>query len=784
MGRRCAKIVLAALLGLTMASCSVTRFTPKDKYVLMSTTVAQDKNAPKKERITESDVERYIQQNPAKRFLGTNLTVGLYNMVDPESKTWWARLWRGMGTPPVIFDTASMNVSTEYIGRYVRSRGYFDGTAGYAVDTAKQKAKVTYTIRQGEPYRIGKISYDFKDRLLEPIVMRDSTKTLLHTGAPFDSGVLDRERTRIKDYLHDHGYYTFSVNNIRYRADSTVGDRRVDVTVEVRQFLSDYDEEGAPILDNNAVYRLLSVNVYPDYDATRAATDSTYMHHPDTMEYRGMNIIYGHKLRVKKEVLHHLITLQPNQIYSAAEESKTYGNLMRLGYYRSARIVFTEAPDSTRSFVTFIGANGVDEQVPERYLICNIYCTPSLRQGYNLGLEGTFTSDYFGISATVGYRNRSLFRGVEQFDLNFTGSYDFMRVKGKRAAFEFGGNTSITFPRFLFPFRIRAMERVGSPRSKLELSINAQRRPYYSRVLSSAGWGYSWAGNRYTSFTVKPIDVGLVKMNYIDSTFLKNLQNQYLINSYRSQLIAGISGSFVYNNPMRNLRGNGLNFRLNAETSGNLLDGICSMFGSPRSGEDYYRILGIQFAQYARADMAVTNNIPVGEKMNLVWRFYAGGGISYGNSRSTSIPYDRLFYAGGSNSMRGWAARTLGPGGELKPDSVLYPSQLGNMRLELNLEARFPLWSILRGAVFFDTGNVWYIGQGDYSPDAVFNGKTFYKQLGFNTGVGLRVDISMLVVRADWGIRLHDPNMPPGERWIHNFRLGNTALSIAVGYPF
>jgi hypothetical protein len=434
--------------------------------------------------------------------------------------------------------------------------------------------------------------------------------------------------------------------------------------------------------------------------------------------------------------------------------------------------------------VTFIGADGRGVETPEQYLICNIYCTPSLRQGYNVGLEATFTSDYYGLSATVGYRNRSLFRGVEMFDVSFTGSYDFMRVKGKAASFEFGGKTSITFPRFVLPFHMRALDRVTAPRTKLELSVNAQRRPYYHRVLSNGNWGYSWGGNRFTTFTVRPIDVGVVKVNYLDQAYIDSQQNPYLRESYKDQLLAGISGSWVYNNSTWNTRGSALTIRLNWETKGNLLYGAGKLFGHQRVGEDYYRLLGIQFAEYARADLSVVNSIPMGGKFNLVWRLYGGAGITYGNSYGQPIPYDRLFYAGGGNSMRGWIARTLGPGSEPRPEDELYPSQLGNMRLEANLEGRFPIWSILRGALFLDAGNVWLMGPGEYTDASKFQLHTALGETALNTGVGLRIDISMAVLRLDWGIRLHDPNLPSGERWIQGFKFANTALSVAVGYPF
>jgi outer membrane protein assembly factor BamA len=297
-------------------------------------------------------------------------------------------------------------------------------------------------------------------------------------------------------------------------------------------------------------------------------------------------------------------------------------------------------------------------------------------------------------------------------------------------------------------------------------------------------WGYSWGGNRFTTFTLRPIDVGMVKVNYLDRDYIENQRNPYLRESYRDQLLAGISGTWSYNNSAWSRRGNALNIRLNWETKGNLLYGANRLLGGRHEGETFYRMAGIQFAQYVRADLAVVNSIALGGRSNLVWRLYGGAGITYGNSHGEPIPYDRLFYAGGSNSMRGWVARTLGPGSEPRPEGELYPSQLGNMRLEANLEARFPIWSILRGALFMDAGNVWLMGPGEYTDASRFTSRSFIGQTALNTGLGLRFDISMAVIRLDWGIRLHDPNLPGGERWTDSFSLRGTALSVGVGYPF
>lgn len=288
---------------------------------------------------------------------------------------------------------------------------------------------------------------------------------------------------------------------------------------------------------------------------------------------------------------------------------------------------------------------------------------------------------------------------------------------------------------------------------------------------------------------ITPLDINIVDMKYIDADYYSSLTNDYLRNSYETQLLAGIAVGYTFNNQPRNLRGGATMVRFNAETSGNLIDGVVkAMKKEPAEIDgDYesYDIFGIKYAQYARASLELSHKYPFGRNLAIATRLYGGAAIAYSNS--TSVPFDRLFYSGGSNSMRGWSPRTLGPGSSEIPEDDLYPSQVGDMKLEANIEFRFPIWGMFHGATFLDVGNIWYLSNSSGVDDesSIFYAKSFYKQLGFNTGVGLRVDIQFVVIRLDWGIQLHNPNEPMGDRWvINNFKLSNTALNFGVGYPF
>ena len=791
------RIVLAVWAGLLASSCSVTRYIPEDKYLLQKVTIVDDKETPRRERIFASDLERYIRQTPNKTIVGIPFYVWLYEHADSTKQNRWNNWKRRIGEAPVLLDRSLMNRSVENLRIYMQSRGYYASEARFEVDTIarRRRAKVTYRVRQHLPYRIRSVDYEFRDRSLRQLILPDTVNSLLHPGDIFDITVLDGERERIAAYLRDRGYFNFTVGNIEYIADTLGGDRQVGVRMVVKPNLSGYDEQGQPVTEENVVYRIDRINVFPNYTPnTTGGVDSTILDRLDTIYYRGLNIIYEGKPNLRPRILRRAIPLYPNYIYNASQVNRTYSDLMALGYFRSSRLAFTESPrtvDET-DYISYIGRDAaVDstgvQRIREGYLTCNILCTPTLRQGFKVELEASTTSSFYGLKATVGYQNRNIFRGAEAFDVAVSVGYEFMKGYDvvKRRANEFGIATGLTFPRFLVPWRINRYGSVNQPKTKVEVSVNYQDRPYYRRTLTSAGLAYQWTNARYSSFSFSPVDINMINVGYLDPEFLNGTENLYLINSYVTQLVAGLKFGYGFNNQLKNLGRNATVIRFNAETAGNLIGALAHLFASPvrTDNESYYRVLGIRYSQYFRTDLSVSRKIMLGDKTALAGRLYGGVALAYGNS--TAVPFDRLFYAGGSNSMRGWTPRRLGPGSVPLTGSE-FPSQLGDMKLEANLELRFPIWGIIHGATFFDLGNIWFLKSDpdSYSEDAVFYLRNFYKKLGFNTGIGLRFDIKVAVLRLDWGIQLHNPNNPAGERWIHNFRWQNTALNFGVGYPF
>ena len=414
--RRLYPIAVAALCILCTA-CSVVRKLPEGSYLVQKVTIEDDRNVPKKERITASELDRYVWQSPNKRFLGTNFYVWVYNQSNPDKDNWWNRFKRKIGEKPVVYDPALTLKSAENLKAYMESHGFFSSRVRYHVDTTsrRKRAIITYRTEQGPPSRYGKINYEFNDKFIEKIILQDTASTLIRPGGIFNSATLDAERERITRYLRDRGYYNFSVNNISYRYPyDTVGSRVGDLTMVVKQYLTGYNDRGEPVMENNKVYRISEINMLPGYDPTVSFTDREVRY--DTVAYRGLNVVYDGKHNVRPRVLRQAIPLYPNYLYNAEQINRTYNNIMSLGYFKSTRITFDElpAPDST-NLVSYIG-NADDslatQYTQEGYLRCNILGTPQLKQSYKIDLEGTTTSSFYGLKASVGYQNRNLFPGM------------------------------------------------------------------------------------------------------------------------------------------------------------------------------------------------------------------------------------------------------------------------------------------------------------------------------------------------------------------------------------
>lgn len=780
-------LFFAALL-LLLYGCSATRYVPQGSYLLRANKVEilnrnQDKKKKKddKYKITVSELESYVQQRPNKKLMGIGLELGFYNATDSSKHNWWHKFFNEkLGSPPVILDSALIEKSKREMTLFLHSRGQLGANVTDTIVTGKRnrKATVIYTATIGSPFTINTVKYDIRDNFLAPIVLADTTTSLLKRGTPFERKILESERTRITENLRSVGFWGFNQSYIAYIADSVTNPGKVNITLVLRQLNVGTDIDGKPILENHPIYRLGDITINSAYEPTMAQDAAFNL---DTVEYKGIDIVYKKKLYIRENILVAQLGMSPGELYDQGSVERTYNNIRSLGY--TASIIFTpEDLDPLKAPIKVTTIEGY-ATTTQRTINCLVQCTPSVRQNFSVDFEASTTSDYYSLALKLGYQNRNLFRGAEDFNIAFRGAYEFTKTKGKNNSFEFGASTSLALPRFLIPNYVANNPKFSYSSTQLSLSYNIQRRPDYERSIISGVYGYSWTMRNGARFTINPADINVVYVPWISQDFLDNIDNPYLRNSYSSQLIAGLSATYYYNTNA-DVKKNGFTFRASFDTNGNLLLGLASAFSMPahKNGESFFNVFGLRFAQYARASFDVSNRINIGKRSQIAWRFLLAGGYAYGNSGT--LPFERLFFAGGSNSMRGWQVRTLGPGGTLIEDMGSYPNQLGDMRIEANFEYRVNVIGGFGMALFFDCGNIWMNGKGEARQAAHFRFDTFASQLALNTGVGIRYDFGYFLVRLDWGFKLHNPNVEISKRWFGNLGLNDTALHFAIGLPF
>lgn len=770
---------LVLVLALLAAGCSATKYVPQGDYLLKKNnlTLVDKKQLTSDARNLE--IEEYIQQRPNKKLFGVAAALGFYNATDTSKNGWWQKFWRNkMGQPPVILDSNLIKESTSEIELYLISNGYFNSKVIDSVTVnKKRKATVNYTVTPNKPYRISELNYDIKDKFIQNLILNDAKNSLVKIGQVFQNEKLKNERFRIITNLKNNGFWSFDINDVNYTADSTNMNNTVKLTININQ-QNEIKKNKQKVFTNHPIYTYGDIIVNTAYNPT--LDNDQEIKTLDTLDYNGVKFLYDEKLIIRPKILYQALRLEPNGLYNQDAIKRASENIRSLNYNSS--ILFEPIDTVSENMVSF--ANNADFFTSQKKLNTYIQCTPNLRHSFTTEFEASSTSDYFSTALSLGYVNRNLFRGAEVFSVDFRGAYEFVKAKHKANSYEFGVTMALEAPRFWLPISGDVAAKYKQASSKIELNYNVQQRPDYHRTLFGAVYGYSWTLKNGARFTINPADVNVVNVPWVDPDFIESIDNPYLRNSYTSQLIAGASAGYNYTTK-EDKWGNVFSFRVGADINGNLFSGLASIFGSQieQDGEKYYNILGLRFAQYFRANFAVSGRTTLTQRSQIAWRFMLAGGHAYGNSNI--LPFERRYFAGGSNSMRGWQVRTLGPGTSPIVQNNAYPNQLGDLHLEANFEYRAHIIHGLGLALFLDGGNIWSNAKGEPNENAKFRFDTFYKQLALNTGVGIRYNIAnLMTLRLDWGIKLHNPGMQQGKRWFTNLAIDDTALHFAIGLPF
>ncbi len=767
-------IYFATIIILTViASCSSTRHVPKGQYMLDEVSIRIEGDR----EISSSDLENYLKQSPNHEVLGFwKLQLGTYNLSGSDTTKWYNRWVRRMGQPPVIYSQSLTEASAKQLRLALVNRGYLEATV--ETDTVmipqEKKIKVSYLVTTGEPRRISSISYEIPDTAIANIIISDTILSTIKPGDRFDRDNLDSERAIITQRLRDRGYYAFNKEYITFYADTSEYDKNVDLTMTVRPPRRLNNEKIlADTLTGHSRYyinKIFFVTAQPETSPL------------DTVYYKDVAIIYGPDHYLKPSALQQKCYLAPGQLYRAADVDRTYESLARLGILKSINIELVP----------------VAELDGKKWLDAYILLSRNKKQSITFDVEGTNSEGDLGFGLGATYQHRNLAKGSQLLTARLRMNYEslsgsFNGLINDRYT-EYAGEIGITFPKFEFPFASQRVRERLNVSTEFALSFNYQERPEYTRIIAGAAWKYKWVNRSNT----RRHNFDLLDINYVylpESThdFLDQIapDNPLLRYSYEDHFIMSI-GYRYYNTNKRipssllrtyKLQPTVYTIRASVETAGNTLYAISSLSGAKRH-DGIYQVFGIGYSQYVKGevDYAITRNINPRHSL----AFHVGGGIGVPYGNSSVLPFEKRFYAGGANGVRGWGVRTLGPGSYDSRNSVTdFINQCGDIRLDLSLEYRAKLFWVLEGGAFIDAGNIWTIHNYENQPGGMFHFNTFWKQIAVAYGLGLRFDFSYFLLRLDLGMKAHNPAAGQ-ERWpiIHPDWHRDATFHFAVGYPF
>ena len=741
--------LLASAAILSLASCTSTKFVPEGSYLLDEVKIRTDQK-----NIRPSSLRMYVRQNPnAKWFSLIKTQLYVYNFSGRDSTKWGNKFLRRIGDAPVIYNEEEAQRSEEEITKAVHNMGYMAATVKRSTKIKKKKIKLYYDVTAGKPYVVQSIKYDINDPQIAALLKQDSAKSLLKEKMYFDVNVLDADRQRITDKLLRNGYYKFNKDYIGYTADTVRNTYNVDLTQHLHPFKTHVSDSAK----THQQYWINKINFITDYDVLQSSALSS-VEINDSINYKGYPIYYKDKLYLRPKVLTDNLRFAPGDLYNERDVQQTYSSFGRLPALK--------------------------------------YTNKSKHKSIAFEVEGTNSAGDLGAAASVSFQNRNLFRGSETFMIKFRGAYEV--ISGLQAGYannnytEFGVESSINFPNFLFPFVSSDFKRKIRATTEFGLQYNYQMRPEFLRTMASASWSYKWTQRQKIQHRIDLINIAFLYLPRISERFKEDYinkgQNDIFQYNYQDRLIINMGYSYNYNSVggaivNNTIASNSYSIRFNFESAGNIMYALSKMTGIRKNANNEYAILGIPYAQYIKGEFDFSKNIRIDYRNSFA--FHAGIGIAvpYGNAKT--IPFEKQYFSGGANSVRGWSVRDLGPGSFAGKGNLL--DQSGDIKLDASIEYRSKLFWKFQGAVFIDAGNIWTVREYANQPGGVFKFNKFYKQIAVAYGLGLRLDLDFFILRFDGGMKAVNPAFETKKEHfpiIHPKFSRDFAFHFAVGYPF
>lgn len=760
---------VAFILGL--GACSNTKYLPAGESLYTGAKVVVDapKMKKKQRKTIKSDLQALTRPKPNSSILGLRIKLYAYNIAGHPKKKHSPAAWlkRKFGEPPVLLSDLNLDKNVQILDNNMENKGYFQVEVHGDTVVKKRRATAVYNVRPNAQYTINKILYQQDSSDLLKAINASTKNSLLKPGNPFNLDVVKGEYTRIDGFLKENGFYYFNPDFLITKVDSTIGDNQVNLYVNVKA--------GVPA-EGRRLFTIKDVYVFSQYSLNSPGSDTSKA---NAKFYKGYYVIDRRNL-YKPRLFEQAMQFSPGDVYSRTEHNLSLNRLINLGLFKFVKNRFEEAPGDSSKLNTYY------------------YLTPSPKQSLRLELGGsTKSNNLTGSQLSVSWRNRNLFKGGELLTINATGGFE-VQVSGAFKGYNTyrgGLEANLTYPRFLIPF-FKIDTRGGFvPKTNILLAYDAlNKNKLYTLNSFRGSFGYSWKENPLKEHQFNPISINYVQPWNVTQEYIDSINHNFsLQRSIDKQFILGSMYNYNYNELLGIQPASGIYFNGNVDLSGNIA-GLVSG-AHIKSGGDTVKLFGAAFAQYVKLETDLRYYKKLGEKTLWASRIIGGFGYPYGNSYQ--LPFIKQFFIGGNNSIRAFRSRSLGPGTYLPKDfttngkNTFIAEQSGDLKLEMNTELRQKLFSIVQGAIFVDAGNIWLYNKDATKPGAEFT-KDFLKQLAVGTGIGLRFDASILVLRLDLAFPIRTPYEVDGKNWVIDkidfggsaWRKQNLVFNLAIGYPF
>lgn len=752
-----------------LLSCSVKKFIPENEFLLDDVKIISTTNEANLHKS-----EAYIRQKPnAKWFSLVKVPLYTYSLSGKDTTKWGNRVLQRLGEAPVIYDVQLAERSRSNIEQMLVNDGYLHASVDFECETedVRRKAVVKYYLHERERYYVSEIRLNTDDSRLNELLHKHSASSLLRPGMPFSIENMEQERRRLTAVLRDTGYYRFVKEYITYTADTAHHSNRVRLSMNVAMFTP--DAVSAPT--EHRMYRIGNIHFV---SGAGLRFDESVLLECDTLVYKDYTIYYKDDYVVRPSELIENTYIVPGELYSQTAVDRTYNAFAQLTALKYTTVRMVERPDTA-------------------VLDCYIMYERNKRRSVGFELEGTNTAGNLGAAASVTFSDKNLFKGSEQLSLRLFTAYEAVSDLGGYMGdsyLEYGAELSLRLPGGIVSSFVPVDERMLTSTTQFALKMNSQERPEFDRRILSASWSYLWSKRKEAQHRLDVLDLNYIYVPWISETFKNEYldsisnRNSILKYNYENLLITRLGYSYSYNSSLKNANQMdrvAYSLRTSVECSGNLLYGMNRVFGGARDSEGQYTFLNIAYAQYIKGDFDFSASVRFDDRNSMV--FHVGVGVAYPYGNSRILPFEKRYFSGGANSMRGWAVRSLGPGRyKNKGSSIDFINQSGDMKLDVNLEYRSRLFWKLHSAVFIDVGNIWTLREYKEQPGGQFNIESFYQELAFSYGIGFRFDLDMFVFRLDGAMKAIDPAYSGKEKYpIFRPRFSRDfALHFAIGYPF